>query len=112
MGRTGVTIRTAVLAAPVRVDARVESDVGTRVASHDRSRRVLKELGFAGAGSSATVDGSRSSVIRSKRFDGLGVTPRPRSVGSRVIGCRFSFGIYSVYHTWWHAEAKETIFRR
>ena len=32
VGRTGVTIGTAVLATPVRVYARVESDVGTRVA--------------------------------------------------------------------------------
>ena len=38
-----------------------------------------------GSGSSTSVDGSRSIVMRSKRLAGLGVTPRPRSVGSRVI---------------------------
>lgn len=43
-----------------------------------------------GAGSSATVDGSLSSVIRSKRFDGLGVTPA--RVASEVV----SFGVASL----------------
>ena len=44
VGRPGIAIDAAVLAAAIRIEARLESDIGTIVASDDRFRDVAKIL--------------------------------------------------------------------
>lgn len=46
MGRTGVTVATAMLATSVRIDAGVEADIGAVVGAYNRSGTVL-EIGGA-----------------------------------------------------------------
>src|SRR5699024_12637802 len=70
VARAGVTVAAAVLAAAVRVERRVERDVGTRVPADDAAARVGDE---AGAGLSGfTVSGRVRIGFESVRCEARG----------------------------------------